>query len=191
MPFDETIYRLPSSRAAQRPLLLALLVSAALDLGSALCLATQSFARRWSFSRALGRPWIVRADYPDWGILALVLGLGAVLLALVILSRRAWPLALLALPALPPLALAAFEPLYPPLGFLRWVMHWRRIAALAPSFAHARSTFQIALALDFACTAVFAVAILRRHSSVGDIHGSSHWATPAEVRRTGLLDDEP
>jgi hypothetical protein len=88
MRSDETIYRLPSSRAAGRPLLLVLLVSAALDLGSALCLATQSFARRWSFSRALGRPWIVRADYPDWGILAL---------ALVVLSRRAWPLALLAL----------------------------------------------------------------------------------------------
>jgi hypothetical protein len=191
MRFDETIYRLPSSRATQRPLLLALLVSAALDIGVALCLATQSFARRWSFSRALGRPWIVRADYPDWGILTLALGLGATLLSLLVMSRRVRPLVLLAGPALPPLALAAFEPLYPPLGLVRWALHWKGIAALAPSLAHARSIFQIALVLGFACTAASAVAILRRHSSVGDIHGSSHWATPTEVRRTGLLDEEP
>jgi hypothetical protein len=191
MPIDETIYRLPSSRAARRPLLLALLVSAALDLGSALCLATQAFARRWSFSRVLGRPWMLRADYPDWRLLAVALGLGAAVLSLLLMSRRARPLATLALPLLPPLGLAAFEPIYPPLGLLRWATRWRRIAALAPSLSDARSTFQVAAAFGLACTAVSAVAILRRHSPVGDIHGSSHWATPAEVRRTGLLDEEP
>ena len=36
-----------------------------------------------------------------------------------------------------------------------------------------------------------AVLLLRHHTPIGDLHGSSHWATPAEMRATGLLDHEP
>jgi hypothetical protein len=191
MSFDEPIYRLPSSRASRRPLLLLLLLSAALDLVSAASCAAQRFARAWSFSRALGRPWIVRPDYPDWELAAGALGFLLAIVWLLVKGRRARPWALLAVPLVAPLALAASEPLYPPLALLRWSSRWRRIAALAPSLALARSTFEIAAAVYLASTALAALWLLRRHTPIGDLHGSSRWATPAEVRATGLLDHEP
>ncbi|QDQ29338.1 conjugal transfer protein TraG [Chitinimonas arctica] len=89
----------------------------------------------------------------------------------------------------PLFALGGFR-LYAPLDGLAWYVHWRNFND--PQVQHA---FKMVLFLGLPAMVAIAVFLLRRAKLAMDkeakagehLHGSAHWATAAEVKRTGLI----
>lgn len=183
----ETLYRLPTySRQAARQLAWTTGMLLLADLASALLIAGSWLGARWLHLPALGAPWLRHAAYPEWRLLALAaLASGAVAISL--RFRPARPAALLALPLLAPLYLAALAPVYPPLALLRWSARYGAVAPLAADLRRARWLLLAAFSALAAPALARALARLRDLSESGDSLGSSHWATRREVRAAGLL----
>src|SRR5579863_9701622 len=179
----ETLYRLPNfdPRVAHARLR-RMLVALALDVGASLLVPGAVLARRWGSLGPWGRPWVALPTYPDarWFSAALVASL------LVALAARRRPPALYALPLLLPAYLVALAPLYSP------ATAWRCVQALhgIPSCSRAlNAAFQFGvgtLVLLVITTILAALVDGRGVRERGDTHGSSHWASPQEVHRTGL-----
>ncbi|QDQ29339.1 conjugal transfer protein TraG [Chitinimonas arctica] len=89
----------------------------------------------------------------------------------------------------PMLALGGFR-LYAPLDGLAWYFHWRNF-----DNAQVQQAFRMALWLALPACIAIAVLVLHRakramdkEASAGEhLHGSAHWATAVEVKRTGLI----
>jgi type IV secretory pathway TraG/TraD family ATPase VirD4 len=184
---DETLYRLPSyDHNVAQAVLAATFVSLLLDLALAASISASTLAARWRGLPGLGPPWLRLASYPDSRLaFAAILIAGAIVLLAV--ARRTRPAAGLLAPLLAALALAAFTPIYPPLAFLRWSSRFEHVVALAPGLRWGREVFALGFCALFAATLSHTVLRLRTLRETGDTHGSSHWASPAEVRATGLL----
>jgi type IV secretion system protein VirD4 len=89
-------------------------------------------------------------------------------------------------PALgPPWATFGPEPIYPP---WQWIVWARLYAAHAPLLFRDAGAITTAAALAGAGACAMA-ALWRKPSAEGRAHGSSRWATTAELRRAGLLRD--
>lgn len=183
---EETLYRLPAPPGARAAV--AWRVAAWLALGAADggWLAGSYMARRLGYAARLGSPWLVRPWYPDRWLLAAFLaavaaGAGMALFAT---SRRG---ALLLVPVSVPLLLGSLGPLYGPLRAIAWIHAYGRLPGLAAIARPAAAIGGIGMLACFATTAVYGAWSLGRLRRVGDLHGSSHWASRREVRAAGLL----
>jgi type IV secretion system protein VirD4 len=182
----ETLYRLPAPRGARGAVgwrMAGLLALGAADGG---WLASSFMAWRLGFAARLGRAWLVRPWYPDrWlltGFLVLVAaGAGMLLFEQ---SRRG---ALLALPFGVPVLLASLGPLYSPVRATEWIHLYGRLPRLAGMVGPAEAIGVSGVLLCFASTVAYGVLSLGRLQRVGDLHGSSHWASTREVAAAGLL----
>jgi type IV secretion system protein VirD4 len=187
----DPLYTLPNfSHRERRATLLAALVFLGVDTLLAFEAASQYLAHRWGHHAALGPAWSRAAAYP---VPALLAGAGTVAAALLAASlipplrRRA----LAWVPAVGALVLAATAPLYPPWAVLVWTARYDQVSEALPALDAARNVLAAALVLFMLPALVYVRARLRANRPVGDTHGSSRWATPAEVRATGLLAVRP
>ncbi len=187
---EETLYRLPAPPGARAAV--AWRVAAWLALGAADggWLASSSMARRLGYAAWLGNPWLVRPWYPDRWLLAAFLavvaaGAGMTLFAA---SRRG---ALLLVPVAVPLLLGSLGPLYGPWRAIAWLQAFHAYGRLPPGLAAIARTAAaiggIGMLACFASTAAYGAWSLGRLRRVGDLHGSSHWASKREVAAAGLL----
>jgi type IV secretion system protein VirD4 len=184
--WEETLYRLPAPPGAWAAV--AWRVAAWLALGAADggWLASSYMARRLGYAARLGSPWLVRPWYPDRWLLAAFLavvaaGAGMTLFAA---SRRG---ALLLVPVGVPLLLGSLGPLYGPLRAIAWLHAFGRLPGLAAIARAAAAIGGIGMLACFASTAAYGAWSLGRLRRVGDLHGSSHWASRREVAAAGLL----
>jgi type IV secretion system protein VirD4 len=182
----ETLYRLPAPRGARGAVgwrMAALLALGAADGG---WLASSYMAWRLGYARQLGRPWLVRAWYPDRWLLSAFLVLMAIGAGL--LLREGWRRGALALvPVAVPVLLASLGPLYSPVRAIQWIHAYGRLPRLAGIVGTGERIGLAGLIGCFASTMVYGLLSLRRLQRVGDLHGSSHWATVREVTAAGLL----
>lgn len=186
----ETIYQLPTeSRSARQSALLSILLLLGFDLLATLAVAAQVLARQLSYPPVFGRPLLLLPSYPS----PLLLGAGILLLlGLAVLAwRKRLRYALALLPAAALLLVAARAPLYPPLALFRWQRLLAPYRAAQPALEAATGAGLAALALFSAATAVYGILTLRRIRATGDTHGSSRWATSADIGKTGLLTAAP
>jgi type IV secretion system protein VirD4 len=183
----ETLYQLPTydQRRARTVLQLtcALLI---FDLAASLLVASSWLARRWGYAPGLGRPWLCFSTYPQLRLVAAAV-LASFAAALLLAFRRTRAAALLGLPLLLPLHLAGVWPLYPLFAYLQWAARFHHLPPLAPALDRASALLLASFGLLSAITGAQAAARLRGLRETGDTHGSSHWASPREVRATGLL----
>jgi type IV secretion system protein VirD4 len=183
---EETLYRLPAPPGARAAV--AWRVAAWLALGAADggWLASSCMARRLGYAARLGSPWLVRPWYPDRWLLAAFLAVVAAGagMALFAASRRA---ALLLVPVGVPLLLGSLGPLYGPLRTIAWIHAFGRLPGLAAIARTAAAIGAIGMLACFASTAAYGAWSLGRLRRVGDLHGSSHWASTREVAAAGLL----
>ncbi|HEV3077075.1 MAG TPA: type IV secretory system conjugative DNA transfer family protein [Thermoanaerobaculia bacterium] len=183
---EETLYRLPAPPGARAAV--AWRVAAWLALGAADggWLASSYMARRLGYAARLGSPWLVRPWYPDRWLLAAFLAVVAAGagMALFAASRRG---ALLLVPLGVPLLLGSLGPLYGPLRAIAWIHAYGRLPGLAAITRAAAAIGAIGMLACFASTAAYGAWSLGRLRRVGDLHGSSHWASRREVAAAGLL----
>jgi type IV secretion system protein VirD4 len=186
---EETLYRLPAppgARAAVAWRMAAWLVLGAADGG---WLASSYMAWRLGYAARLGNPWLVRPWYPDRWLLAAFLAVVAAGagMALFAPSRRG---ALLLVPVGVPLLLGSLGPLYGPLRAIAWLQAFHAYGRLPPGPAAiaraAEAIGGIGMLACFASTAAYGAWSLGRLRRVGDLHGSSHWASTREVAAAGL-----
>ena len=183
---EESLYRLPAARGARAAVgwrMAAWLMLGAADGG---WLASSFMAWRLGYAARLGHPWLVRPWYPDRWLLAGFLtvaaaGAGMLLFAA---SRRG---ALLLVPVGVPLLLASLGPLYSPLRAIAWIQTYGRLPAVAAIAGTAAAIGGLGMLACFAATAAYGAWSLGRLQRVGDLHGSSHWASVREVAAAGLL----
>ena len=179
------LYQLPSyTREQHRALLLGTLCLLVLDLLVALSAATQYLAHRWSFHGALGRPLVVLASYPD--LAPVLLALAGLLAASGLALARRSSLPLLAAAVLLPVALAGVGPLYPPWSFLFWSSRYGD-GALRADVSTARLVLLVTLAVEVSLSLFCLRARLAALKQRGDVHGSSRFATPADLEGSNLL----
>jgi type IV secretion system protein VirD4 len=183
---EESLYRLPARRGARAAV--GWRVAALLGLGVADggWLAGGWMARRFGYAAALGRAWVVRPWYPDrWLVSGFVAVAGlAVCLALFKGSRRA---ALALVPVGVPVLVASVGPLYSPwraIAWMRWCGGMRGGGSLVGVAAAVGGGGMV---ICFAAAAAYGAMSLGRLQRVGDLHGSSHWASVREVAAAGLL----
>jgi type IV secretion system protein VirD4 len=143
-------------------------------------------AWRLGYPPRLGRAWLVRPWYPDrWLLAASLVLLGALACMALFEGSRLAVLAIV--PCAVPLLVASLGPLYAPLRLLEWMHAYDHIPPLATPLATAEAVALTCIACCLASTVAYAVLSLRRLQRVGDLHGSSHWASQAEVAAAGLL----
>src|SRR3569832_544887 len=87
----------------------------------------------------------------------------------------------------PPLYVVAGYRLYAPTQIVVWWWAYYRHAEAKPVFDRAAYIVIAGSCLSVTVAAVIAWRRSRRLDARTDLHGSAHWATPREVRRTGLL----
>jgi type IV secretion system protein VirD4 len=187
----ETLYQLPTfSRQRRQAVLFNALFFFLLNTLLAFLHASEYLAVRWRFHPALGHPWFHQPAYPSVRLLVVA---GTLTAAILVHSlRRRTPAILVALPGLATVFLATAVPLYRPLAFVAWHRDPRfHVAALRPGLERSSSLLVILIAVYFVLTVAYTAIRLASHRTTGDVHGSSHWATPAEVERTGLLSSTP
>jgi type IV secretion system protein VirD4 len=188
---QETLYRLPTfSRQHRQTVFFNALFLVVVNSLLAGLQASEYLAIRWRFHPALGRAWLLVGAYPSRPLLVMTVVAFAVLARHSI--RRRSPALLIALPALATAALATFYPLYRPLSLLAWRRNPHFAApALRAALGDASSLLVLLLAVYFLLAVAYVTLHNARQLSTGDVHGSSHWATPAEVREAGLLSATP
>ena len=183
----ETLYRLPTyTHSAAQSLLVGCATLLLVDAVDGLLLASSFVARRWGFASSLGAPLVCFAAYPQRQVLALAIGAAGVFGAL-LFFRAARSAAALAVPLLVPLYLVSLRPVYPPLSLVRWSLRYQHQLPLAADLRHANALFLGTFAALSGLTIATVLVRLQGLRESGDTHGSSHWATRAEIRRTGLL----
>src|ERR1700720_3544474 len=161
----------------------ALLVLGAADGG---WLASSYMAWRLGYARQLGRPWLVREGDPDRVLLSTFLVLVAIGAGL--LLREGWRRgALLLVPVGMPVLLASLGPLYGPVRAIAWIHAYGRVPRLAEIVGTGERIGLGGLLVCFASTTVYGMLSLRRLQRVGDLHGSSNWATAREGTAAGLV----
>jgi type IV secretion system protein VirD4 len=183
---EETLYRLPAPRGARAAVGWRMAAWLALGAADGGWLASSYIAWRLGYSPRLGRPWLVRPWYPDrWLLAALLVVVAAGFCTLLFAGSRraAWLLAPLGVPLL----LGSLGPLYSPLRAIAWIHAYGRLPRLAAIVARGEVIGGVGLAVCFASTAAHGLLSLRRLRRVGDLHGSSHWASVGEAAAAGLL----
>ena len=187
---DDALYTLPTfSRTGRQTTFFHTVVLLGVNTVLAALHATTYLAWRWRFHPALGAAWRAGGPSAALGLLAGATAATAIAVALVLRRRSGAVLALL--PALATLYLAAFVPLYPAFGFWTWSRRFRHSPALAQAGARGCLVFVGLAALYGALAVAYSAIRLARLRTTGDVHGSSHWASPKEVQAAGLLTDEP
>jgi len=183
---EETLYRLPAPRGARAAVGWRMAAWLALGAADGGWLAGSYMAWRLGWAARLGRPWLVRPWYPDRWLLAAFLAVVAAGagMALFAATRRG---ALLLVPVGVPLLLASLGPLYGPLRALAWIHAYGRLPGPAAVARTAAAIGGLGMLACFASTAAYGAWSLGRLRRVGDLHGSSHWATAREVAAAGLL----
>lgn len=183
---EETLYRLPARRGARAAVAWRMAAGFALGAADGGWIAGSLLARRLGYAPRLGRPWVVRPWYPDRWLLAacLVLAAAAACMLLLARSRRA---VLLVVPLAVPLALAGAGPLYSPVRALVWTHAYGRLPGVAGPARTAAAIGGVGMLACFAATGAYGALSLARLQRVGDLHGSSHWASVREVAAAGLL----
>lgn len=88
----------------------------------------------------------------------------------------------------PPLQVIAGYRVYAPTQIVIWWLKYYRRGEAKVIFDRAAYVVACGSFLSVAMTALIAWRRSRRLESRFDLHGSAHWATPQEVRQTGLLD---
>ncbi len=187
---EESLYRLPAPRGARAAVgwrMAALLLLGAADGG---WIGSGYMAWRLGYAARLGRAWLVRPWYPDRWFLAAFLAVaatGACMLLAAGWRRRA--------PALVPVAVAllvaALGPLYSPLRVIEWSHAYERLPHLAALGRTALAIGAGGMLGCFGATVAYGMLSLERLQRVGDLHGSSHWASVREVAAAGLLAGGP
>ena len=185
---EETLYRLPAPRGARAAVgwrMAAMLVLGAADGG---WLASSFVAWRLGYAARLGRAWLVRPSYPDrWFIASFVLLAAAIAgMALFAGTRRG---AMLLAPLAVPVMLAGLGPLYSPVRMISWIHAYGRLPRLDRLVTAGEAIGAGAMLACFSLTAAYARSSLGRLQRVGDLHGSSHWASVREAAAAGLLED--
>jgi type IV secretion system protein VirD4 len=187
---EDVLYTLPTfSRTGRQTTFFQTVVLLGVNTVLAALHATAYLAWRWRFHPALGPAWRAGGTAAALGLLAAAVAATAILGALAVRRRSAAVLALL--PALVTLYLAAFVPLYPAFGFWTWSRRFRHSPALAQAGARGGLVFVGLAALYGALVVAYSLIRLSRFRTTGDVHGSSHWASPKEVQAAGLLTGEP
>jgi len=183
---EETLYRLPAPRGARGAVAWRMAAWLALGAADGGWLASSYMARRLGYAARLGDPWLVRPWYPDRWLLAAFLAVVAAGagMSLFAASRRG---ALLLVPVAVPLLLGSLGPLYGPLRAVAWIHAYGRLPRLAAIARPAEAIGGIGMLACFASTAAYGAWSLGRLRRVGDLHGSSHWASVREVKAAGLL----
>jgi type IV secretion system protein VirD4 len=186
---EETLYRLPAARGARAAL--GWRVAGLLALGAANggWLASSYMAWRLGYAGRLGGAWVARPWYPDRWLLAAFLVLAAAVAALLFGAgppggRRG---ALALAPLGVPLLLASLGPLYSPLRAVEWGHSYGRLPRVAGIVRRGEAIGGLGMAACWAAAAAYGALGLRRLQRVGDLHGSSHWASVREVAAAGLL----
>jgi len=187
---DDPLYTLPTfSRTGRQTTFFQTVVLLGVNTVLAALHATAWLAWRWRFHPALGPAWRAGGRPAALGLLAAAVAATAILGALAVRRRSGAVLALL--PALATLYLASFVPLYPAFGFWTWSRRFRHSPALAQAAARGCLVFVGLAALYAALVVAYSLIRLSRFRTTGDVHGSSHWASPKEVQAAGLLTSEP
>ncbi|MBV8199072.1 MAG: type IV secretory system conjugative DNA transfer family protein [Acidobacteria bacterium] len=186
---EETLYRLPAPRGARAAVgwrLAALLALGAADGG---WLAGGYAAWRLGFSPRLGRAWLLRPRYPDRWLLAAALTVATAGVCMLLAGRGKGGRrgALLLPPVALALLLASLGPLYSPAAALLWLHAFGRLPHVAAVLWRGAAIGGAGMLGCFAATAAHGLLSLARLRRVGDLHGSSHWATVQEVAAAGLL----
>jgi len=206
---EESLYRLPAPRGARRAVgwqMAAMLLLGAADGG---WLGSGFMAWRLGYPARLGPAWLVRPSYPDRWLAAAFLAVAALAVWALLGGwaplgvraplggdgRRRLAVAPAVAPALVPagmaLVAAALVRLYCPWRLLAWLHAYEKLPRLA---ALARTALAIGAGGTLACwaaTAAYGALRLGRLRRVGDLHGSSHWASAREVAAAGLLAGGP
>ena len=186
---EETLYRLPAPPGARAAVAWRMAAWLALGAADGGWLASSYMAWRLGYAARLGEPWLVRPWYPDRWLLAAFLAVVAAGagMALFAASRRG---ALLLVPVGVPLLLGSLGPLYGPLRAIAWLQAFHAYGRLPPGPAAiaraAEAIGGIGMLACFASTAAYGASSLGRLRRVGDLHGSSHWASTREVAAAGL-----
>jgi type IV secretion system protein VirD4 len=184
---EETLYRLPAPRGARGAVGWRMAAWLALGAANGGWLATSFMAWRFRYSPRLGRPWLVRPWYPDRWLL--VASLTLVAIGAVMLLREGWRArALLLVPIGVPLVLASLGPLYSPLRAIVWIHAYSRVPRLGSIVERGELIGGAGMLACCAATAAYGLLSLGRLQRVGDLHGSSHWASLREVAAAGLLE---
>ncbi len=186
MPRRRTLYRLPAAPGARTAVAWRMAGALLLGLANGGWAATSSIAWHLRYAPSLGRPWLVRPWYPDRLCLALFLVLAAAAAALGLQAR--WrPAAALLVPGSLPVLLAAIGPLYNPLHALTWLHRYGHAAPLRDIVAGGEIVGLVALGGSVLAALVHGLASFARLQRIGDLYGSGHWATTAEVAAAGLV----
>jgi type IV secretion system protein VirD4 len=184
--FRETLYRLPNfdPRLAHARLRRVFFILA-LDAAATLLVPGALLAHRWGTTLLAhwGRPWLALATYPDLRYLTLA-ACGTV--ATVVAARRRVSV-LYVTPLLAVVALAGLAPLYSPMVIVRCFRALNAVPACAPALSSAVHISEGVGLLLVGLTLGAALADGWGVRERGDTHGSSHWASPEEVRQTGLV----
>ncbi len=188
MPRHRPLYRLPTStRSARQGVGRKALLSVALEGVWALEIGAAWTAKALLYHRALGAPWLLLgAEERRMALGVCGLWLGLCLAGLCFERTRS--AALWAMPAVAVSGLLAWAPaLYSPLSLIRWQRHLGGSAVLAPVLERGWLVGLMAFGALLLPTLVAAALALSRLREKGDTHGSAHWATPREIRQTGLV----
>lgn len=188
MPRHRPLYRLPTStRSARQGVGRKALLSVALEGVWALEIGAAWTAKALLYHRALGAPWLLLgAEERRMALGVCGLWLGLCLAGLCFERTRS--AAFWALPAAAVSGLIAWTPaLYSPLSLIRWQRHLGRSAVLAPVLERGWLVGLMAFGALLLPTLAAAALALSRLREKGDTHGSAHWATPREIRQTGLV----
>jgi type IV secretion system protein VirD4 len=185
---DETLYRLPAPREARTAVGWVMLASGMLAAVEGGIAASSWIARALSYAPALGRAWLVRPCYPDRLSLLSLVAVGG-LAATLAWFPRSRPGALLVVSAGLPLVFVALGPIYSPLQALTWIHRYGAAPRLAVVMAQGKVAWLVGFLPGFAATLAYGALALGRLRRVGDLHGSSHWASVREVAAANLLDD--
>ena len=183
---EESLYRLPARRGERAAVGWRVAALLALGVADGGWLAGGWMARRFEYAAGLGRAWVVRPWYPDRWLLAAFLAIAglAACLALAAGSRRA---ALALVPVGVPVLVAGWGPLYSPWRAIAWMRLCGGVSGGGAIVGTAAALGGGGMVVCFAAAAAYGALSLGRLQRVGDLHGSSHWASVREAAAAGLL----
>lgn len=189
---ERPLYRLPNAtRAARQAVARNTLAAVFVDSLLALLITNAWTAQALYFDRALGVPWGVLDPGARRWALVVAVG-GPAIVGVGCWFRRTRPAALLVTPLLAlPILLSIAPRVDPVFSFFRWQHRWESVRALTPIFDQGFAVLAGSFGLLLVPTLAYAAVALSRLRETGDTHGSAHWASPREIRQTGLLKGRP
>ena len=177
---EESLYRLPARRGERAAVGWRVAALLALGVADGGWLAGGWMARRFGYAAGLGRAWVVRPWYPDRWLLAAFLAIAG-LAACMALAAGARRVALALVPVGVPVLIASWGPLYSPWRAIAWMRLCGGVSGGDSIVGTAAALGGGGMAVCFAAAAAYGALSLKRLQRVGDLHGSSHWASVREA----------